>query len=168
MIILIMYRYAGFQFLTTVVIKSSVFWDVTPRSPLKVKRRFGGTHPLHLKGRRIRQARHQRESSSACQKMEIVSSSETSVNFYQITWRRIPGDTVPLFTRNGMRTSNIAFHRTLVLCCEELTVPLNPQTRGTGLSAVSDCVFNALVSRSGWAEFALPTVNYAKIIHQEY
>jgi hypothetical protein len=34
----------------------------TPCSPLKVNRRFGGTHRLHLKGRNISQARNQRES----------------------------------------------------------------------------------------------------------
>jgi hypothetical protein len=25
---------------------SSIFWDITPCSPLKVNRRFGGTYPL--------------------------------------------------------------------------------------------------------------------------
>jgi hypothetical protein len=33
----------GFEFLTAVVIKSSIFWDITPCSPLKVNRRFGET-----------------------------------------------------------------------------------------------------------------------------
>jgi hypothetical protein len=28
--------------------KSSVFWDITPSSPLKINRRFGGTCRLHL------------------------------------------------------------------------------------------------------------------------
>jgi hypothetical protein len=35
-----------------------------PCSPLKVNRRFGGTYRLHLQGRRINQARNQRESGS--------------------------------------------------------------------------------------------------------
>jgi hypothetical protein len=42
--------------------KSSVFRDITPCTPLKVIRRFGGTCRLHLQGRRISQARNQRES----------------------------------------------------------------------------------------------------------
>jgi hypothetical protein len=50
-----------FEVLTAVVMRSSIFWDITPRSPLKVNRRFGGTC-LHLQGRRIRQARNQPES----------------------------------------------------------------------------------------------------------
>jgi hypothetical protein len=34
--------------LTAVVTKSTIFWDVMPRSPLKVNRNFGGTYRLHL------------------------------------------------------------------------------------------------------------------------
>jgi ferredoxin-thioredoxin reductase catalytic subunit len=44
-----------------VVMKSSIFWDITPCSLLKINRRFGGTC-LHLQGRRISHARNQRES----------------------------------------------------------------------------------------------------------
>jgi hypothetical protein len=52
-----------FQVLTEVAMKtSSIFWDITPCSPLKVNRRFGGTYRTHLQGRRIRRARNQRES----------------------------------------------------------------------------------------------------------
>jgi hypothetical protein len=38
--------------------KSSIFWDITPCSPFKVSRRFGGTCRLHLQRRRISQARN--------------------------------------------------------------------------------------------------------------
>jgi hypothetical protein len=34
----------GFEVLTAVVMKSSIVWDVTQFSPLKVNRRFGGTY----------------------------------------------------------------------------------------------------------------------------
>jgi hypothetical protein len=50
----------GFEVLTAVVMKSSVFWDIMPCSPLKLYRRFGGTCRLHLQRRRICQARSQR------------------------------------------------------------------------------------------------------------
>jgi hypothetical protein len=33
--------------------KSTVFWDITPYSPLKVNPHFGGTYRLHLQGPRI-------------------------------------------------------------------------------------------------------------------
>jgi hypothetical protein len=51
----------GFEVLTAVVMKSKIFWDITPCSPLKFNRHFGGTCRLHLQGRRISQARNQRE-----------------------------------------------------------------------------------------------------------
>jgi hypothetical protein len=34
---------ARFEVLTAVVMKSSVFWDITPCNPVKVNRRSGGT-----------------------------------------------------------------------------------------------------------------------------
>jgi hypothetical protein len=39
--------------------KSYIFWAVTPCSPLKINRHFGGTCNLHLQGRGINQARNQ-------------------------------------------------------------------------------------------------------------
>jgi cellulose synthase/poly-beta-1,6-N-acetylglucosamine synthase-like glycosyltransferase len=42
-------------------LKSTNFWDITPCSPLKVNRRFGGTYRLHLQDQ-ISRARYQRES----------------------------------------------------------------------------------------------------------
>jgi hypothetical protein len=43
-----MYVYVGFEVLTAVVMKSSIFWDMTPCSLLSVNRRFVGTYLLHL------------------------------------------------------------------------------------------------------------------------
>jgi hypothetical protein len=40
----------GFEVPTVVVIKNSVFWDITPSSLLKVNLHFGGTCDLHLQG----------------------------------------------------------------------------------------------------------------------
>jgi hypothetical protein len=40
------------------VLMSSIFWDITPCSPWKVNRRFGGTYRLHLQSRRISVARN--------------------------------------------------------------------------------------------------------------
>jgi hypothetical protein len=53
--------YVGFEVLTAVVMENTVLWDITPCSPLKVNRRFGGAYRLHLQGR-ISRARYQRES----------------------------------------------------------------------------------------------------------
>jgi hypothetical protein len=42
--------------------KSTIFWEITPCSPLKINRRFGGTCRLHFHGRKIIQAINQCES----------------------------------------------------------------------------------------------------------
>jgi hypothetical protein len=41
--------------------KSHIFWDITPCSQLKINQRLRGTCRLHFQGRRISQARNQRE-----------------------------------------------------------------------------------------------------------
>jgi hypothetical protein len=46
-----------FEVFTAVVIKSIIFWDMTPCSPLSFKRSFGGTYRLHLQGRKISSAK---------------------------------------------------------------------------------------------------------------
>jgi hypothetical protein len=56
----------GFEVFTAVLKKSSVFWDIMPCSPLKVRRRFRGTCRLHLKGRKITRAKSQRANRWLC------------------------------------------------------------------------------------------------------
>jgi hypothetical protein len=51
----------GFKVLTPVVMMNTIFWDITPCSPLKVNRCSGGICDLHLQGKRINQARNQHE-----------------------------------------------------------------------------------------------------------
>jgi hypothetical protein len=50
-------RHVGFEILTAMAMKSFVFWDTTPCSPLKVNCRFRGTCRLHL--RREEQAKQE-------------------------------------------------------------------------------------------------------------
>jgi hypothetical protein len=48
------YNFVAFEeVLTAVVMKSNIFWNITPCSPLKINRSFGGTYHLHLQGRKI-------------------------------------------------------------------------------------------------------------------
>jgi hypothetical protein len=42
--------FVAFEILTDVVMKSSVFWDITPCGPLKVDRCFGRSYRRHLQG----------------------------------------------------------------------------------------------------------------------
>jgi hypothetical protein len=43
----------GFEILTVVVMKSSIFWDITSCGSLNVNRRFGGTYRIRLQSRRV-------------------------------------------------------------------------------------------------------------------
>jgi hypothetical protein len=40
----------GSEILKAVVMKASVFWDISPCGPLKINRRFGVTYNLHPQG----------------------------------------------------------------------------------------------------------------------
>jgi hypothetical protein len=58
--LIMLYNYyadVGFEVFTAVVMKSIIFWDMMPCSPLSCNQRFGGTYRLHLQGRRIISAR---------------------------------------------------------------------------------------------------------------
>jgi hypothetical protein len=97
--------------------KSTILWDITPCSPLKFNRRFGGKYRLYLRGRRISRARNQRErtrlatcfhvgfflSLSSSLKMETICSSETSVVFQRTTRRYIPVDSILLKIHNSRK-----------------------------------------------------------------
>jgi hypothetical protein len=54
--------YIGAEVYAVVVTKSSVYFDITPCSLLKVNGRFGGTFCLYLQGRRISKVRNQHEA----------------------------------------------------------------------------------------------------------
>jgi hypothetical protein len=54
----------GFEALIATVMKGAIFWDTTPCSPLKFKRRFRRTYRLHLQSRTSR-ARYQRKTATS-------------------------------------------------------------------------------------------------------
>jgi hypothetical protein len=84
--------YVGFGVYTPVVMKSTIFWDITSYSPLKVNRRFGGKYRLHL----------QSWLSTSFHAAVLFGLfypeyggdmfSETSIDFQQATRRYIPED----------------------------------------------------------------------------
>jgi hypothetical protein len=67
-------------------LESTIFWDITPCSPLIVNRRFGGTHRLLLARSFLA------ELTSSTLKMDAISSSETSDDTQRTTRRYIPED----------------------------------------------------------------------------
>jgi hypothetical protein len=85
--------------------QSAIFWDVIPDGPIEFRRRFGGTYCLHLQSRRVNQATKEtggnRQSSAffwlvpllayySTLMMQVVRSSETSLNFYRTIRRQTP------------------------------------------------------------------------------
>jgi hypothetical protein len=62
---------------------TSVFWVVTPCSPVKVHWRFGGTYLLNTRDRRINQARNQQKADN--KQLQAICSSETPVDFKLVT-----------------------------------------------------------------------------------
>jgi hypothetical protein len=50
----------GLEVLTEAIMKSTILWNITPYSPLKVDRHFEGICRLYLQGR-VSQARNQHE-----------------------------------------------------------------------------------------------------------
>jgi hypothetical protein len=82
------------EVLTEVVMKSSVFWDITPYSSMNVNRRFRGTCCLLLQGWRVNQTRNQHEvvyfrlvyclTYPSTENMEATRSSETSSDIHYI------------------------------------------------------------------------------------
>jgi hypothetical protein len=99
-----------------VVMKSTIFWDITPCCSLSVNWIFERIYRLHLQGLKISLARNQRESRWKASfhlltrwfhvqlifstlKMEAVCSSETSVGTQRTIRRYIPHDgTLLLFS----------------------------------------------------------------------
>jgi hypothetical protein len=89
-------QYVGLEFLTAADMNSSIFCDITPYSPLKVNRRFGGTcfHLETKQGTSLLPAFTLVSclAYSSILKMDATCSSEASVEFQRTTRRYIPED----------------------------------------------------------------------------
>jgi hypothetical protein len=93
------------------LVKSSVLWNITPCSPLKVNRPFGRTYRLHLPVENKTSKKPaftlvSCSSYSSTLNMKAVCSSETSVDFQRTTQHCIPEDSI-LYDD---RCENIKFH----------------------------------------------------------
>jgi hypothetical protein len=73
--------YVVFKASTAVLMKSSIFWDITPYSPLKVNLHFGGTYRLHISVALLATCLTLVSclAYSSTLKMEATYASETSV-----------------------------------------------------------------------------------------
>jgi hypothetical protein len=91
-------------FQTTPRLRSSVFWDITQCSRLKVNRRFGGTCRLHLQGWRISRARNQRESRWEAELWRRFVPPKRRVIFNGL--HGVISQKIELFIATAVRTSN--------------------------------------------------------------
>jgi hypothetical protein len=73
----------GLQVHTRVTMKNVIFWYATPCSLVKVNRRFGQTYSFHRYA--ISCFAH-----SSTLKMEVIYSSEKSIDFHRTPLRYIP------------------------------------------------------------------------------
>jgi hypothetical protein len=87
-------RIVWFEVPKALTMRSAVFWNVTPCSRVEVYRRFRWTSCLHLWGRSISQVYVLVVAWLAYSSilMEVVRSSETSMNLCRTTQCPIPGD----------------------------------------------------------------------------
>jgi hypothetical protein len=86
-----------FEVLTAVLMKISVFWDITPCGAVKVNERFRGTYHLHLKGPRVSRALFATcftlvlyLAYSSTLQMGAIFVSESSAGFRRIIWHYSP------------------------------------------------------------------------------
>jgi hypothetical protein len=84
--------YLGYELVTAVVMWSSVFFDITTCSPLKVNQHFVRMCHLQHKGRRINQATNQLEAGSKHPEYGGEIFLRTSVDFKLTTWRYVLED----------------------------------------------------------------------------
>jgi hypothetical protein len=61
------------------MMQGSIFWDISPRSPVKFDTRLEGSFYLHLHGRRISQARNQQKKAASWAKCVRHQSLESCV-----------------------------------------------------------------------------------------
>jgi hypothetical protein len=111
-----------------------IFLDITPCSPLKVNRRFGGSRRLHLQGWRVNQAKKPAWSKQLCQARNRIKQAANMLavglmrvsclatlhvplkrllNLYGL--RGVTSQKTELFITTAVRTSNSTFLIVLIV-----------------------------------------------------
>jgi hypothetical protein len=94
----------GFEALTTVIMKRSLCWNITPFHLLRFKWRYGEKCRLHLQGRRMSQAKNQHEAGSKICLYFLPDSccilARLNLIFWKCWWYISPKRH---FTFNGLR-----------------------------------------------------------------
>jgi hypothetical protein len=114
----------GSEVLTAMVMKSSVFWNITLCSPLKGKWHCGGTCCLHLQGQIISQGRNQCEASSK----HCIMKREMPVIFWveKLIWRDWLGDRVLIWMtglESGLWRCDLVWTGSVTSFCDDNVEP---------------------------------------------
>jgi hypothetical protein len=112
----------GFDVLTTVVMKISVFSEIMQSTSLKINRRFGGICRLHV------------------EKTEAVCSSETLVDFQRNRRRYVPEDRNLKF-EHAFRNTEFLNRQSRMLIHTDQKALLNLSSRSCILAQLEDLLF---------------------------
>jgi hypothetical protein len=122
-----------------ILLNGTIFWDITPYSPLSINRHFGEIYRLHLQGRKNKLLSRWilAQLLFPALKMEAICSSETSVDTQQSTRRYIPEDgtfhnhrcaNLKPYNSSYRYTKSVTIKTKASLCflfCHLLTSPIN-------------------------------------------
>jgi hypothetical protein len=70
------------------LLKSIIFWDMTPCSPLSYNQRFGGTYRLHHQGRRNRFSKPVSKQVASRSRMILLATCLLNLFLWPWRWRR--------------------------------------------------------------------------------
>jgi hypothetical protein len=76
------WNFVGFEVFTAVTMKNAVFWVVAPCRACEMNRRFGGTHRLHLQGRKIRERGTSWNFTQRKQRTVLLDKTLNKVDFH--------------------------------------------------------------------------------------
>jgi hypothetical protein len=76
-------EYTGFETLSVVIMRSATFWKITPCSPLKFVRVFGGIFCLDFQVRRMSQAKNQHKVGSKLDVGRRQNSARSNMSTFQ-------------------------------------------------------------------------------------
>jgi hypothetical protein len=106
------YFFHSFDCLIASWLKCSTSWHITPCTPLKVKRRFGGTCRLHLQGQGIRPVRNNHEAVNNQSSVWQWKFSRNVLPKRWLTFNRLYGvisHKTELFITTVGRNSNLTY-----------------------------------------------------------
>jgi hypothetical protein len=133
--------------------KSSIFWDITPCSPLKVNRRFGGTCRLHLQSRRISRTRNQRESRWQARWKRHVPPKR------RLTFKQIHGVISQKIKLFNSSFSSFMEPDSSLLCTQNPTTGLYLEPNNSEARLLIPFLFSIVLPCGGRVPFRLPKQN---------